>query len=248
MSSSIVIDIILGIICISILIKYSIKGFLKTILDFARLALSVVLAIMLRGVVADMFNSMFMSDSIYNWVYGSISGSLNGDGGAVDFVKIYNVAPEFFRDVLSTFDRNYSYEELAALMEELNSDTAGVVSGMIATPLANMLSTILAVLAIFIVSMIVLFFVVKLLNSLTKIKGINIINRILGIAFGALLSAVIVWGLSFVIELLVDMFGPMYPDIFNESLTQDSMIIGLFREAGLLDIFEGVKSQISSSI
>ena len=201
---------------------------------------------MFKGVVANMFNSMFMSKTIYNWVYSSLTGKIEGISEAVDFVQIYEEAPQFYSDILAFFDLNFSEFEKA--IADLGHHNVADVTEMIANPLANMLSTFIAVIAIFIISMIVLYFIVKLLNNITKIKIIGVINSILGIALGVLLASVIVWGLSFVLEILIESIGPMYPEIINDSLTKDSMIINALKEAGLLDMFNGLKEQITESI
>ena len=245
-SPSLIVDVILAIICIFVLIKYSMKGFLKTILDIARLALSVLLAIMFRGVIANLINSLFMNDAIYKWVNNSVSKHVSGISSGVNFVKIYEDAPEFYSEVLSVF--GLDFYELKYAMENLATETVDNVSRAIATPLANMLSTIIAVLVIFIIAMIILYFVVKLICKITKIKLIKVIDKILGIALGIILAAAIVWGLSFVIEIIIDIAGPMYPNVINESLTEESMIINLLKEAGLLDIFEGGTSEITNSV
>ena len=246
MSPSLIVDIVLAIICIFVVIKYSMKGFLKTILDIVRLALSVLFAVMFRGVLAQLFNNLFMSSSIYNWVHNSISKHVDGVAKGVNFVKIYEDAPEFYSEILSIF--GLDFYELKYGMENLAEETVDNVSRTIAEPLANMLSTLIAVLAIFIVSMIVLYFVVKLICKITKIKLVNVFDKILGIALGVVLAGAIVWGLSFVLEIVVDIAGPMYPNIINDNLTNESMIINLLKEAGLLEIFEGVRSQITTSV
>ncbi len=246
MSPSLVVDIILGIVCIFVIVKYSIKGFLKTILDIARLGLSVLLAIMFRGVIADLLNKLFMTNTIRNWVYNSLTSRVEGISETVDFVQIYETSPEFYSKVLAAFDLNF--EQFEESIKNLDAENVENVTTMISEPLANMLSTLIAVVAIFTVSMIILYFVVKLINNITKIKLIGVINRILGIAFGILLASIIVWGLSFLLHVAIDAFGPMYPDIINDSLTEDSMIINILKEAGLLDMFDGIKDQITESL
>ncbi len=243
---SLVVDIILAIVCIFVIIKYSIKGFLKTILDIARLIVSVVLAIMLRGVVSNLLNSLFMSNTVYNWVHKSISNFVSGSGDKVSFVSIYENNPEFYSNVLSKFGLNYS--ELEQTMADLSEETVAKASRMISEPLANMFSTLIAVLAIFTVSMILLYFVVKLLNKITKIKGVNFINKLLGVVLGVVLAIIIVWALSFLLEVLIGTLGPIIPNIFNEELSKNSMIINLLKNIGLLDILENFKTQITSSI
>lgn len=245
-SPSLVVDIVLGIICISVIIKYSMEGFLRTVLDLARLAVSILLAVMFRGVVANLLNDLFMTKTIYDWVYGSLTSKIAGISETVDFVRIYNEAPEFYSKVLSLFDLDF--EKFSGAVENLSADNVENVTNMIADPLATMLSTLLAVIIIFAVSMLVLYFVVKLLNKLTKIKLLNVINKILGVAFGVLLASVIVWILCILLQILIETIGPMYPEIFNSSLTDDSMIINILKESGLFNIFDGVKNQVIETI
>ena len=242
LTPSLIVDIVLGIICICVIVKYSIKGFLKTILDLARLAISVILAIMFRGVVANLLNELFMSNAIHNWVYSSLTSRLEGISEAVDFVRIYEDAPQFYSEILTVFDLDfYEFEEA---IKNLNGENVEKVTNIISEPLATMLSTLIAVVVIFAISMIVLFFVVKLVDKITKIKLIGVINKVLGVCLGILLSSVIVWLLCFALQLVVETIGPMYPNIINSSLTEDSMIINILKEAGLFEIFDGVKDQV----
>ena len=246
LSPSLIVDIVLAIISILVIVKYSIKGFLKTILDIARLALSVLLAVMFRGVVADLLNKLFMTNAIHNWVYNSLTSKIGGISETVDFVKIYQNAPEFYSKVLASFDLNF--EQFEEAINNLSAENVDNVTTMIADPLANMLSTLIAVIVIFAVAMIILYFVVKLLNNITKIKLIGVINRILGVGFGVLLASIIVWGISFLLQIAISTIGPMYPDIINSSLTENSMIINILKEAGLLDMFDGIKNQITGAV
>lgn len=246
MSPSIIVDIVLVIICIAVIVKYSVKGFLKTVLDIARLALSILFAIMFRKVVARLINSLFMSKSIFNWVHGSVTKHLSGVDSKISFVNIYEKNPEFYSKVLSYFGLNFS--ELENSMGTLSEETAEQVSRTISEPLANMLSTLIAVIVIFTVSMIVLLFVVKLINKITSIKGINFVNRVLGIGFGAILAVIIVWAISFLLEVLIGTLGPILPNIFNESITEKSMVINFLRNLGLLDMLNGLKTRITGFI
>ncbi len=246
MSPSLIVDIVLAIVCLFVIIKYTAKGFLKTVLDIARLGLSVLLAIMFRGVVARLLNDLFMSNTVYNWVYGSVSKYIEGIDGKINFVSIYENNPEFYSKVLSAFGLDFYL--LEEQMNNLSAETAANVSRTISDPLANMFSVLLAVLVIFIVSMVILYFVAKGINKITKIKGINIINRILGVALGVILAVIIVWGISIILQVMVNAIGPMVPDVFNESLIENSMIISLLRELGLLNILEGFTSQITGSV
>ena len=101
----------------------------------------------------------------------------------------------------------------------------------------------IAVVVIFIVSMIVLIFVVKLLNKLASIKGVNFVNKLLGCILGIVISVIIIWLVSFVMELLVGTLGPILPNVFNQELIEKSLIINFVRQVGLLGILDGLKAK-----
>ncbi len=244
MSASLILDIIFFVIALIIILKYTIEGFLKSVLNFARLALSVVLAIVLRNPVAELFNKLFMKGTVVNWVNGSILKSLNGEGSTIDFVGIYKQNPDFYTKVLARF--GIDTVVLDEQMENLTVETAPELAETIGTAIATMLSTILAVLIVFILSMLILTLVFKLLNCVTKISGIKIVNRVLGVALGVAIALVALWGLGVLVKTLVDMLGPMYPSIFNQELIDNSMVLGMLDKLGVNSLVENVKTQISN--
>lgn len=246
MSPSLIVDIVLGIVCLIMICKYTAKGFLNTVLGIARLFASVVLAYAFRTPIAKMLNGMFMDEKIFNWVHSSIMERIGGGNATVDFIEIYHTAPDFYDKVLTLFGLNA--EELDSGILNLNMSNTEELARTISEPLANMISTVIAVIGVFIIAMIVLHFVVKLLNSITKIKLIGFINRLLGFGLGVVLSAFVVWAVGFGLEFAVNAFGPMYPDVFNEGLTENSMIINALKNMGLLDMFEGVVNDLQAGV
>ena len=243
MSASLILDIALLVIAVAIILKYAFQGFLKSVLNFVRLVLSIILAFALRSPVAELFNNLFMKGAITNWVKTSILQANAGENPAVNFLKIYSDNPFFYNGILTHFglDTTKLDKQMSGLDAEQSADALAETIG---TPIATMLSTILAVLAIFIVSMLVLTIVIKLLNCLTKISGIKLINRLLGVALGGAIAILAVWGLSILIKTLVDMLGPMYPDVFNQDLINNSMVLGLLDKLGIASLIENVKQQI----
>ena len=171
MSASLILDIVLLLIALFIIIKYTIEGFLKSVLNFARLILSVIFAIALRNPVAELFNKWFMKGAVANWVNSSVLKHLASENPPIDFIEIYKQNPVFYTKVLSKF--GLDLDALENQIGDLSQDTAATVSETIANSIATMLSTILAVIAVFVVSMIVLTLVFKLLNCITKISGIK---------------------------------------------------------------------------
>lgn len=242
MSASLILDIILLLIALIIILKYTFEGFLKSVLNFARLVLSVILAVVLRGPIAQLLNNLFMKNLIVNWVNDSILKSVSGEQTNIDFIRIYNETPKFYTDILSRFGLDTSY--VNDHMNSVSAETAPELAEVVGTAIATMLSTILAVIAVFIVAMLVLTLVFKLLNCVTKISGIKLINRLLGVALGFAIAIFALWLLGILVNTLVAMVGPIYPQVFNQELIDNSMVLGLLENLGVSSLIENVKNQI----
>ncbi len=244
MSASLILDIVLLLIALIIILKYTIEGFLKSVLNFARLVLSVILAVVLRNPIAELLNNLFMKNAIVNWVSASVLKNLAGENPTIDFVQIYKETPIFYTEVLSRFGLDTALVD--SQMNSLSVETAPELAETVGTAIATMLSTVLAIILVFIVAMIVLTLVFKLLNCVTKISGIKLINRLLGVALGFAIAIAAIWGLGILIKTLVDMVGPMYPEILNQELIDNSMVLGLLDKLGVNSLVENVKNQITT--
>ena len=236
--ASVVLDRVLFAFILMILIKYTIVGFLKSILNIVKLVASVVLAIVFRGSIAALFDKWFMKNAVVGWVNGSLTKSIQNESPTVDFVKIYKDTPQFYSHILSHF--GIDNEKLDAQMRELSADNVSETAETIGIPFANMLSTILAVIAIFIVSMIVLSIILGLFSKLIT-RGIKLTDRLLGMALGMAISAVVVWGVGVLVKTLVDMLGPVYPAIFNQELIDKSMVLGMLDKLGINSLMSNIK-------
>lgn len=237
MTVSLVIDIILVLIACILIIRYARKGFLKTVLDLLKTVIAIFLAYALRNHVAKLIDSMFMNKVIVGWVNKSLTAVAEGGDSFVDFSSIYEDAPLFYTNVLSKFGMDI--EGIEEQFKNLTSDNIEALSENVGSALSNMISVAIAVIAIFAVSIIVLTVVVHFLNLLTKFKGVDVLNKLLGIVFGAILSAAIMWGISFLVSKGIEWFGPMYPDILNEDIINNSVILKFFCENNLWNMVIG---------
>ena len=102
------------------------------------------------------------------------------------------------------------------------------------TLLAFILSTIIGFVVVFILAILVLSIVVKLLDKITRLPVINLANRILGALIGVLVAVMIAWVVSIIAGLLVNYVGPLVPDIFNDSLIEDSVVLRTVKNADLM--------------
>lgn len=224
MSASVIIDIILGVCTLLTIIKFTIRGFVGSVLDTAKVFFAAILAYLLRIPVAKLFDGWFMRDGIVNWVRKSLITSLEGNDTFINFIDLYKNVPGFFNKILVKFGLG----DVSALdgMETASYTQIDELAIDIGSAISMLLSTILAVVALFILSLILLSIVVRLVDGLLVISSVSKINRVLGLLLGIAVSFAIIWLTSFILEFLVDITGGFGGKLSRDDLNK-SMLMGL---------------------
>ena len=69
----------------------------------------------------------------------------------------------------------------------------------------------------------------------TAFDGVKAVNRVLGFAFGVIVAAIVLWGISLGLYALSSYIGPFTQGIFDVETLDKSMILGFFRKINLID-------------
>ncbi|MBQ4108787.1 MAG: hypothetical protein IJC80_05240, partial [Clostridia bacterium] len=109
MSAGLVIDLCLLIIAAYIIIKFTVKGFVSSILDASKLILSVFISFIVRVPVARFFCSLFMDKIMFSAVESSLEAYLESDTAkiTIDITSLAKNTPEFFEKLLTKFKLDY---------------------------------------------------------------------------------------------------------------------------------------------
>ncbi len=226
MGASVIIDIILGVCALLTIIKFTLRGFVGSILDTAKVFLAAILAYILRIPIAKLFNIWFMQDGIVNWVRNSLIASLEGNSTFINFIDLYKNVPGFFNGVLARFGLG----DVSALgvIETASYSQVDALALDIGSAISMLLSTILAFILLFIVSLILLSFLARFVDGLLVISSVSKLNRILGFVLGVAIAFGIIWLSSFVLEFLSDITGGFGGKLTRADLNK-SMLISLVR-------------------
>jgi hypothetical protein len=101
MNISSIIDLVLVILTVTLVIRYTIKGAVKSIFSFVKTFLAIAVAYLFRNPVAKLINEMFMGNWVRGWVYDSIYASARGgEIKGINFVNVYEKTPKFFTNIL----------------------------------------------------------------------------------------------------------------------------------------------------
>ena len=240
MSASLILDIIFCVLSLILIIRYTCKGAIKAIFSFFKTILAVAVTALLRNPAAAFIDKLFMRDSIVGWVHNSLTAAANGtETEGVNFVKLYRDTPSFFTNILSKFgmDLNGLDSALENIESAGESDIAALSSN-IGSSISSLLSMLLGMIIVFILSLTVLTIVVNLLDKVSHLPGINMANRVLGAAIGAVISITIIIFTSTIINILVKYVGPIAPNTFNEALVSESVVLRALNDSGIMGLFE----------
>lgn len=248
MNAGLIVDIVLLVLAIFIIIKFTLKGFFSSVLDVCKLGISAIVAYLVRVPIAKLICSLFMDNVMYKAIESSLNAYLAEDISkiSIDITTLAEKTPEFFEKFLSKFGLDYEkfFSELNMLTTRQYDDPAQLVSSISANvggAVAMLISVVITLIVVFIVSYIVLIIAARLLNGLTKFDGVKQANRWLGAAVGVVVALLIMWALSMGLLALVEFVGPLAPNVINSDLTEKSMIVGIFKNINLIDF---IKSKI----
>lgn len=234
MNVSTIVDIVLCSLAVLIVLKFSIKGFVCSLLDLAKAILSLAIAFLLRIPLANLFNDLFMENAIIGVLKDSLKGFSENDPAKIKIdLSVLNNTPQFFEKFLTHF--GLDFEKFKQELELFyNQDDISVVDSLaenVGGAMATVLSTIIAFVALLLGSYIALTIIFAFISHLRKFDGVKTVDRILGVALGMVIAITVLWGCTQGILFA----GRLLPDYINEDTMGKSMVVSIFKNLDLVD-------------
>lgn len=175
------------------------KGFIKMVLSFGRLVLSVVITVLFGSAFAGWIDQTFVNPKVYESVFGELSKL--AEGATTNVSEFLNGLPEAFKGFIKVDDLNGTYESVDALVADASKTISGAVSSVIATVIGYILLFLLS----FVVLTVVIFFVRKV----AKLPVIKTGDKLLGLAMGAVSGLVAVSLVAAILHAIIFVSGDM---------------------------------------
>ena len=231
---SLILDILIGVVCLVIIIKNAVRGFIKSFMVLARTVLAVLIAVVFSAPLAKWLAPTFF----YNWAVNTSKTAFFATKIAENQYQISDVfegVPEFatkfalnYSGINETMHQSYFVENLPAT----EADTT-LIATNVGHTLAFAISVVIAFIALFIVTEIVFAIIGALLNKLSKVPILKSVNIILGGLIGVVISAVTAWLLSKGIQWVISFGNNYYPEIFTSDILDKSVLVKFFLEHDL---------------
>ena len=161
------------------------------------------------------------------------------DTGLYELYKVFDGIPDWFVKVLTKSGvddatiQTYLVEQNGASQELADTLVTGIGG-----QLSMLLSTIIAVIALFVVVQITLIFVGKLLENVSKLPVFRVLNIILGALIGAVISAVLMWLLSEGLIWIIN-FIARYNEAVFAPIPSQSVFLKFFDERNVWEMARG---------
>lgn len=223
---SILLDIII-IAIIALTVYFAAKnGFVKTAISAISFILAIAITAMFAPTLAESFKETSIADTVRETTEDKIEEMLTSssegiygllDGENEDFNALVRIAGLELEDLKSW------YIESAVNVEARES----MLARRIATPIIDVIATLLAIIVLFIATQIVLAIVACILDKVARLPILRTANKALGILLGVLLAFFRVLLFCFVVDLLIR-HAPFIDSSFIDMLDPESTLLYAF--------------------
>lgn len=235
MTASIIFDVLMVVLAALIILKFSLKGCIRSFISLGKIVVSIAIALLLRVLFVNALNAIIMDSLMIDVVRNSLTASIENNLAKV-YINVDSL-PEAFKQFLTKFDLNL--EDFNKNSEALfvNNDTSVIepLAQNIGGALATLISSIIAVVVVFIISYIILSIVCKIFIKSEKLDSIKTIDRILGAVWGILLACILLWAFTQVALFVVDVVGPLAPEFIKAEFAEKSWVVRIFKRPYVID-------------
>ena len=235
MVASIIFDVALCLLAIYTIVKFSIRGFVRSLLDILKMALALALASLLRMPLANLLNSWFMDKTMIDIVRSSLTATVENNpariyidlkdlpGNLKMLLTKHSLDLERFNSDSEAFFGNGD----ASVIESLSTNAGGA--------LATFFSSAIAFVFSFIVLYIILSIICRLIGKAKRFEKIKPLDRVFGVILGIAFAVVTMWKLSQSALFVVDVLGPHAPEYIDPAFAENSFVIRMLRNPYVVD-------------
>lgn len=232
---SIFIDVFLCIVILLAVISGVTKGFVRSVMNILTFAAAFVCGWLFTAPLSEYYlNTVFMSrvsETVESAINSILSPNISLDSLFADKPAAFtSITDRYFTD-FGTLSQYYS----DAVSEGSDSITSGIAR-YIASPVAQMISNVLAFITIFIGVVVVLKITAFILDLIFRLPGLNALNRIAGFVFGGVCGVMYAWIFAIIITSAAPALTALFPDTFTQSATENSLLLGIFTKYNLWTI------------
>lgn len=223
-------DIFLFLLFLLITIISTERGFVDSVWSSVTIIGSFIVAYLFSSVVGEWICDNFVLKHISEYAYDIVESLIENNADSYNIAGLFESLPEEFITLAQNCGADISALE-AQFASSLTLSSAELYSfaESVAAPLSQTLSNAIAIVSIFLISLLIFWLVGLVVKVIVKIPIIKTLNSLLGFVFGVLKGLVIVWILCVTLSIFVErgFMDPETVEVLN-NLTKESYIFNFF--------------------
>lgn len=236
---SLIFDGILLTVCILSIILGAKRGFIRSVMGVCTLIAALFVAYAFYEPVADIVERQPFIQGISSSITDTIKSLSRNETGTYDLDRLFSEMPDSFQQILERYeadaDELTQHVPAEPGVEETEVDR---LSDLIAEPVAKAISGVLSFLALFVGAVIALKIFTWLLDLIFQLPILKTANTMLGFLFGVAAALVWMWVLSSLSVTLIHAMSSITPELFPDSLIDNTVLLKFFSTTGIGDIMD----------
>ena len=229
------VDIFYILAALFLVIFFAYQGFFSSIFHFGRY----IAAAILTYFIGPVFSRFLYNKWIFLWIADPVAEKvenfLNNTVGSVDIEGLVDSLPALVRKFADVEALSAKYGTAVDSFHTVAEDFSAVV----ASPLASLISNILAYVAVFFVSLLLLMLLFLLLDKfIDSVRPLNNINHFLGAILGILTAFFALAILTWLLGVLISLFGKSET---LHLLAENSRLFGFFQNLNFFNLFTDMR-------
>ena len=232
-----IIDISLIMIAAAIILIYTLKGFIKSVIGSSKILIAFLIALILAKSVGGWISETFLFEPINNSIFNSLSNMLGQAESQINLEGLVSKLPDWvlaFSDNVGLSIESIISDKFGSI---LTNDNIASVSTSIATSVSSVAATAIAFVSIFVLSLIALIILVFFLDKIFEAPILNKLNRTLGFIFGVISAFVALIVICAALSLVFNIMSAGNPEISAEIMQEKTVIYKLISSINILSWF-----------
>lgn len=231
------IDIGLIIITLAIILIYTFKGFIKSILGSFKFIFAFLFALITASPIGNWISRSFLYDTVNASVHDSLLNIVNQAEQQINLEELFSKIPNVAMDLINSM--GISTEELISRHgnSALTSENLAPVAASISEPISRIISISIAFVAVFLISVLILTLLIHLLDKLFQAPGLRQLNKFLGFLFGCICAFINVTIISSVLTLVLGILATNDPALSVEAIKEQTIIYRFISNINIFSLF-----------
>ena len=238
---SFVFDGVILAVCVLSIILGAKRGFIKSVMGACMLVAAMFLAYAFTPTVSQYIEDTPFVKNISESITDTIKSLSENESGTYNLDKLFSDMPDAFRQIIERYNADESsLTEAVPPQEDAAPEAVDTLSQLIAEPVSGAIAGVLAFLGIFIAAVIALKILTWILDLIFQLPVLKTANTMLGLLVGIVSALLWAWVLSSLSITLIHAMSSINPEMFSDTLIDNTVILKFFANNKIGDIIDAV--------